>query len=174
MEGLRNRIRRSLPDLWVALGLLLLPVILFAPVTLGNRTLLPADNLLAVEPWRSATAQFGAGPESVPHNKLLDDLVLENYPWKKFILESIYAGQLPLWNPYQFAGLPFLAAGQSSALYPFSIIFYVVPLARAYGLFTVSQFFLAGLFAYLFLRVLGLRRLGALFGAIVYELSLFM
>src|SRR5258707_15160261 len=98
----------------------------------------------------------------------MDQLVLENYPWKKFIMESIHAGQLPLWNPYQFAGLPFLAAGQSSALYPFSIIFYVVPLARAYGLFIVSQFFLAGLFTYLFLRLLGLRRSGAVFGAVVY------
>ena len=38
----------------------------------------------------------------------------------------------------------------------------------------MSQFFLAGLFAYLFIRVLGLRRLSALFGAIVYQLSLFM
>ncbi len=171
---MRSRFQRLWPDLWVALGLLLLPLILFAPVTLGNRTLLPADNLLAVEPWHSAAAQFGASPQPVPHNKLLDDLVLENYPWKKFILESLHAAQLPLWNPYQFAGLPFLAAGQSSALYPFAIIFYVVPLARAYGIFIVSQFFLAGLLAYLFLRVLGLRRLGAAFGAIVYELSLFM
>ena len=171
---MRKRFKNILPDLWAALGLLLLPLILFAPVTLGNRTLLPADNLLAVEPWRSAAVQLGAGTDPVPHNKLLDDLVLENYPWKKFILESIHAGQLPLWNPYQFAGLPFLAAGQSSALYPFTVIFYLVPLARAYGLFIVSQFFLAGLLAYVFLRVLGLRRLSAVFGAIVYELSLFM
>src|SRR5579859_1190259 len=171
---MRSRLRRLLPDLWVALGLLLLPLILFAPVTLGNRTLLPADNLLATEPWSSAAAQFGASTPAVPHNKLLDDLVLENYPWKMFILESLHAGQLPLWNPYQFAGLPFLAAGQSSALYPFSIIYYLISLARAYGLFIVSQFFLAGLLAYLFLRVLGLRRISAVFGAIVYELSLFM
>src|SRR5258708_4355362 len=171
---MRRRLKPILPDLWAGLGLLLLPLILFAPVTLGNHTLLPADNLFAVEPWRSAAVQLGAGADPVPHNKLLDDLVLENYPWKKFILESIRTGQLPLWNPYQFAGLPFLAAGQSSALYPFAIIYYVVPLARAYGLFVVSQFFLAGLLTYIFLRVLGLRRPSAVFGAIVYELSLFM
>src|SRR5260370_24815640 len=145
-----RRFQTFLPDLWAALGLLLLPLILCAPVTLGNRCLWPADNLFAVEPWRSASVQLGAGADPVPHNKLLDDLVLENYPWKKFILESIHAGQLPLWNPYQFAGLPFLAAGQSSALYPFAIIYYVVPLARAYGLFVVSQFFLAGLLADIF------------------------
>src|SRR5512134_1321384 len=113
------RLRRLGPDLWAAAVLLLLPLLLFAPVTLGNRTLLPADNLLAIEPWRSAAEQFGASEPPVPHNKLLDDLVLENYPWKKFILESLQARELPLWNPYQFAGLPFLAAGQHSALYPF-------------------------------------------------------
>ncbi|MCC7358185.1 MAG: oligosaccharide flippase family protein [Anaerolineales bacterium] len=171
---MRPLVRRLAPDLLVALGLLLLPLTLFAPVTLGGRTLLPADNLLAIEPWRSAAAEFGAAAPIVPHNKLLDDLVLENYPWKKFILESLQAGELPLWNPYQFAGLPFLAGGQHSALYPFSVIYYLIPLPRAYGVFTVSQFFLAGLFAYLFIRALGRRRWAALVGAIVYELSLFM
>ena len=168
MRNLPRRFKSDLPNLAF---LLALPLLLFFPVIFTNRTLLPADNLIAVEPYRSAAAQFGA---ALPHNQLLSDLVLENYPWKKFILESIRAGEIPLWNPYQFAGIPFLAAGQHSALYPFSVIFYVVPLARAYGLFTVSQFFLAGFFTYIFLRVLGLRRLSALFGAIVYELCLFM
>lgn len=163
-----NRFKADLPNLAI---LLALPLILFASVVFGNRTLLPADNLTAVEPYRSIAAQYGV---DIPHNQLLSDLVLENYPWKKFILESLKAGELPLWNPYQFAGLPFLAAGQHSAFYPFSIIFYLFPLARAYGLFTVSQFFLAGLFTYIFLRVLGLRRLSALCGAMVYELGLFM
>ncbi len=171
---MRQTLRQLRPDLLVALALLALPLILFASVTLGGRTLLPSDNLLAVEPWRSAADQFGLSPPIVPHNKLLDDLVLENYPWKKFIVESLRAGSLPLWNPYQFAGLPFLAAGQSSALYPFSAIFYVFPLPNAYGWFTVSQLFLAGLFTFLYLRLLGFTRVAAAFGAVVYELSLFM
>lgn len=168
---MRNLLQRYKLDLLVALGLCLLPLLFFWPVALGDRTLLPADNLFSVEPWRSAAAQFGV---TVPHNGLLSDLVLENYPWKKFILESLKARQLPLWNPYQFAGLPFLAAGQHSALYPFSILFYIIPLPRAYGLFTVSQFFLAGLFMYIFLRSLGLGRVAASFGAIAYQFSLFM
>jgi O-antigen/teichoic acid export membrane protein len=168
---MRNFLLRYKFELLVALGLLLLPLVFFWPVAVGDRTLLPTDNLFAVEPWRSAAAQFGVG---VPHNGLLSDLVLENYPWKKFILESLDARQVPLWNPYQFAGLPFLAAGQHSALYPFSILFYVLPLARAYGLFTVSQFFLAGLFMYVFLRSLGLGRVAGSFGAIAYQFSLFM
>ena len=138
MRALFNRFKA---DLALAAIFLLLPLAYFWPVTLGNRTLLPADNLLSVEPYRSSAFNTGA----LPHNQLLSDLVLENYPWKKFILESLRAGEIPLWNPYQFAGEPFLAAGQSSALYPFSIIYYLIPLPRAYGVFTIVQFFLAGL-----------------------------
>lgn len=163
--------RRYQPDLLVLAGLLLLPLALFAPVTVGNRTLLPADNLFAYEPWRSARADFGVHR---PHNELLSDLVLENYAWKRFIVRAIEARELPLWNPYLFAGEPFLATGQHSALYPFSLLFYLLPLWRAYGVFTVSQMFLAGSFAYLFLRVLGLGRLASALGAVTYELCLFM
>lgn len=165
-------LRRFRADLVVAALLFVLPLLLFWQVTLGGRTLLPADSLTLFEPWRSAAAQLGvAGP---PHNQLLADLVLENFLWKKFIRESIAAGEAPLWNPYLFTGVPFLAAGQHSALYPFSLLYYVLPLANAYGWFTLSQFFLAGLFMYAYLRVLGLRRFGAAFGAVLYQLCGFM
>ncbi|MBI3762214.1 MAG: oligosaccharide flippase family protein [Chloroflexi bacterium] len=148
-----------------------MPLGLFWSVTVGGRTLIPADNLFNFEPWRSAADQFGV---TTPHNELLSDLLLENYAWKRFIVESLRHKEIPLWNPYLFAGVPFLAAGQHSALYPFSIVFYILPLSRAYGVFIVSQFFLAGAFTYLFLRSLRLGRLPALLGAMTYELSLFM
>ncbi len=165
-------LRRFRSDLLVAGLLFALPLLLFWQVTIGGRTLIPADNLTLFEPWRSAAAQLGVtGP---PHNNLLSDLVLQNYLWKKFIRESLAAGEAPLWNPYTFTGVPFLAAGQHSALYPFSLFYYVLPLAGAYGWFTVSQFFIAGLFMYVYLRVLGLRRLGAAFGAVLYQLCGFM
>jgi len=67
-----------------------------------------------------------------------------------------------------------LANGQHSALYPLSLIFYVMPLTKAYGWFTVIQFWLAGLFTYIFLRVLGANRLGGLIGGITYQLSGFL
>ncbi len=151
--------------------LFLLPLLLFWPVTVGSRTLVPADNLYQFEPYRSYAEQQGVALP--PHNELLSDLVLENLTWKQFILQSIQAGEIPLWNPYLFGGAPFLAAGQHSALYPFSILFYVLPVTRAYGLFTVLQLWLAGAFMYLFIRVLRLGRLPALIAGIVYQLSAF-
>jgi O-antigen/teichoic acid export membrane protein len=163
--------RDKLLTLIVIVGLFSLATLFFWPVIFGGQTLLPADNLFTFEPWRSFADDFGI---SVPHNELLSDLVLENYVWKLFIVQSIKAGQIPLWNPYIFAGLPFLAAGQHSALYPFSVLFYVLPIARAYGYFTVLQLFLAGLFAFIYARVIGLGRLGAAVTAITYMFSAFM
>ncbi len=162
--------RRSLRlDLLIVAALFVLPFAFFWPVTLGNRTLLPADNLYQFQPFTAYREQLGV--PAVPHNMLLSDLVLENLPWKKFIRDSFANGELPLWNPYIFAGVPFLAAGQHSALYPFSVIYYVMPLEKAYGWFTVSQLWLAGLLMFLFMRGLGVRRFGATIAAIAYELS---
>lgn len=152
----------------VLVGLFVLPLILFWPVTVGGKTLLPADVPFQYTPWRAVADQFGV---AVPQNQLLADLILENYAWKRFILESLHAGEIPLWNPYLFAGAPFLANGQASTLYPFSAIFYVMPLAQAYGWFTVTQLFLAGAFMYVLCRVLGIGRWGSTMAAITYQLS---
>jgi O-antigen/teichoic acid export membrane protein len=153
------------------LVLLVLPLLLFWPVTVGSKTLLPADNVYQWEPYRSF-----AGQQDVPlppHNELLSDLVLENMVWKQFVVQSIENRELPLWNPHLFAGVPFLAAGQHSALYPLSAIFYVLPIDKAYGLFTVLQLWLAGLFMYLFGRTLRMGPFSALIAGIVYQLSAF-
>ncbi len=162
------RLRINRQDVSIALIFLILPLFLFWPVTLGRYTLLPLDNLFTSQPWASFADELGV---SQPHNALLSDLILENYAWKRFIVQSIQTGSVPLWDPYLFAGHPFLANGQHSALYPFSVIFYTLPLAKAYGWFTVIQFWMAGLFVYSFLRVWGASRLGGVMGGITYQLS---
>lgn len=155
--------------LWVLIGLIL--VGFFAPVLLGPASLVPFDNLYSFPPWKAAAAQMGV---QQPHNELLSDLVLENYAWKTLILQALRQGEIPLWNPYLFAGLPFLSAGQSSALYPFSVLFLLLPLDRAYGYFVALQLWLAALGMYVLLRLLRVSRLGATVGALTYALSGFM
>ena len=121
---------------------------------LGGKTLLPADNLYQYEPWRSFAAQQGltvADGQVVPYNHLISDLVLENVQWKSFIVDALKAGRPAdiLWNPRSFAGTPFFAAGQHSAAYPLSLLFYVLPLWRAYGVFTWLQIGLAAVCMYM-------------------------
>ena len=161
------------PDLAIVVFLLLLPLLWFAPQVVGGKTLLPADNLFAFEPWRSFAAQAGV---TAPHNELISDLILENYGWKSFIVEALAAARPAdiLWNPRTFTGAPFLAAGQHSALYPLSFIFYILPLWRAYGVFTWLQLGLAAVGMYFFARVLRQSRPAATLAAIAYTFSGFM
>lgn len=148
-----------------------LPFVLFFAVTFGGYTLLPADNLFQWEPFRSSAAAFGIGR---PQNELLSDLILENYVWKRFILDSLKQGELPLWNPYLFAGVPFLAAGQHSALYPLSLLYYVMPLWLAYGWYTALNLGIAGVCMFIFMRTLGMGRTASTFAGVTYQLSGFM
>ncbi len=158
-------------DRLIGLGLLLLPALFFAPVIFGGQVFVPFDNLFRFPPWSAFASQFGI---AIPHNDLISDLVLENYAWKKFIVESLRAREIPLWNPYLFAGVPFLAAGQHSALYPFSLLFYLLPTDRAFGYFVALQLAIAALNTYALTRVLGLGRLASAVSAIVYAFSGFM
>jgi O-antigen/teichoic acid export membrane protein len=150
---------------------IVLPILFFFPVTLGGKTMLPADNLFAWQPWASYARELGI---TVPHNDLLSDLVLENYVWKRFILNSLRARQLPLWNPYILTGVPFLAAGQHSAMYPLSVVFYVLPLPLAYGWFAALHLALAGIFTYVLCRTLRVGRVGSLVAGATFMFSGFM
>jgi O-antigen/teichoic acid export membrane protein len=158
-------------DLAVVLALFAISIAFFWPVTLGGKTLLPADNVFVWEPWASHAAEAGI---DVPHNALLSDLYLQNYAWKGFALEAIQARQIPLWNPHILAGVPFLAAGQHSALYPLGLVFYILPVHAAYGWFAMLHMALAGIFAYALARTLGVRRAGSAIGGATFMLCGFM
>ena len=166
-----TRLRHYQADILIILGFLLLPLLLYGSVTLGNKTMLPADNLFQWAPWQQTATEFDA---QVPQNHLITDLVIENYVWKKFVADTVQAGEIPLWNPYLFAGAPFLAAGQHSAYYPFSILFLVLPLTKAYGWYAVSQLWLAGVLMYVFGRVLQMRRGSATLAGLVFQGSAFL
>ena len=161
-------LRRRLPDIGIIGLLLILPLILFWEQTLGGKTLIPAENLYQYEPFASYREEAHA--PDIPHNQLLSDLVLENYQWKSFIRQSLAEREIPLWNPHQFSGTPFMAAGQQSTLYPVSLLYYVLPLPAAYGWFTVVNLGLAGVFMYLFLRGLGAGRFGGIVAGVAYQL----
>lgn len=166
-----SRLRRYQHDFWLVAGFLILPLLLFGNVVLTGQIMVPADNLFQWQPWQAATDEFGLDR---PQNALITDLVIQNYPWKQFIRESLSQGELPLWNPHLFAGMPFLATGQNAGYYPFSIFFLLLPLSQAYGWYTISQLWLAGMLAYFLGRVLGLKRPSSFILGLVYQGSGFM
>ena len=147
--------------------LLLLPCLLLWPVVFGGAIFLPADLLHDIAPWRTADPKT-----LVPWNPLHWDGIAEFYPWRLFAAQTLRAGFIPLWNPHQFCGTPFVANSQSAVFYPPNLLFCVMPVARAFGVSVLIHLWLTGLFQYRFLRspALGLGRAAALLGAIGWQL----
>ncbi len=141
--------------------------VFYWPALFGGLVLLPLDNLWLMPPW------FGP-PGAVPHNFLIGDMLLENYPWKLILEQAFRQRELPLWNPYEGAGLPYLGTGQTSALYPFTALFLLLGPLAAYGWYSALHQVLAGSLTYLFLRRLGVGRFGALLGGFVFAYSFFL
>ncbi|MCL4262565.1 MAG: flippase [Anaerolineae bacterium] len=151
-------------DFLIICGFFVLPLLLFWDVTVGGQTMLPVDNLWQWAPWAANTAIT-----TPPQNPLITDLIIQNYAWKQFIRENISTPTQLLWNPYLFGGVPFLAAGQHGAYYPFSLLFLILPLSKAYGWYAVSQIWLAGVLMYVYGRTVGMRRSSAALAGLVYQ-----
>ena len=50
------------------------------------------------------------------------DFMDQFYAFARYEATRLQAGQLPLWNPYTFAGHPFIADVQSAVFYPLSLL----------------------------------------------------
>ncbi|MEW5987997.1 MAG: YfhO family protein [Chloroflexota bacterium] len=54
------------------------------------------------------------------------DLVSFIYPMYRFIAGRLWAGEIPLWNPHQYAGAPLVADNQSGVFYPFNLLLFLL------------------------------------------------
>ena len=66
------------------------------------------------------------------------------YPLAKFHREAFWRGEVPLWNPLNNCGLPFLAQWNTLVLYPGSLIYLLLPLPWSMNWFMFAHMFLAG------------------------------
>jgi hypothetical protein len=93
------------------------------------------------------------------------DFGLFGYPLAFYHRECFWRGELPLWNPYNNGGLPFLAQWNTMVLYPGSLIYLLLPLPWSLNLFCLVHLFWAGLGMYwLTLRWTGHRLAAAIAG----------
>ncbi len=132
------------PSFFVAATLFLLPLIYFFPAVLGKVTLAPGDG------W----------------TQILGIRIL--------IGHMIAQGELPLWNPYIFAGMPLLASIQPGALYPPTWLFAALSPQVAMNVLVLTTYHLALFGTYLFARRVGCTRVGALVAAVTFGLGGYM
>ena len=132
---------RIKPDTLAALAVALAPVLYFLPAVAGRVALAPDDGLLFNVPLRVAAAQI-----------TLD-------------------GNLPLWNPYIFSGMPLFASAQGGLLFPLNWFYLIFNTIAATNLMVVSTYTVAGLGAYLFARRNGSSITGSLVTALAWQLG---
>ena len=73
------------------------------------------------------------------------DFALFGYPFAAYHREHFWRGELPLWSPLNYCGLPYLGQWNTLTLYPLSIFYLIFPLSWSLGVFCLFHLFLAGL-----------------------------
>ncbi|MGD9647101.1 MAG: hypothetical protein AB7U73_15430 [Pirellulales bacterium] len=122
--------------------------ILYGPSLLGYRVLLPLD-LLQME---NAYLPAGTAETFVPQHRAFTDEIMVHEPWRRFAVSEVRQGRLPLWNPHNYCGAPFLAANQSALFSPFRVLDYLFPGTLVIAWSQLLKSAVAAVGMYLFLR----------------------
>jgi hypothetical protein len=94
------------------------------------------------------------------------------YAFREFAASTLRTtGHFPLWNPYLFGGLPYIAAMHGDIFYPTFLLRMILPTDVAMTWGFIIHIFLSGLFTYGFLRAIRYSFYGALAGGIAYMMS---
>ncbi len=97
------------------------------------------------------------------------------YPYRDYAAEAVRQVRLPLWNPYLFLGVPFLANSQAATFYPLHWPLAWLPVSKQVAFSIALHVFLGGVFAYFYARrSVGVSRFSAFLGAVVFAFSGFV
>ncbi len=110
---------------------------------------------------------------------LWEDFLYAWYPYREFAAVSMAHGELPLWNPYSFNGMPFLADIQMELFYlPITALVFFVHQGHLgvywLELVNILHYPVAGAGMFLLARSFRLHRLPSLFAGITFMFSGFM
>jgi Bacterial membrane protein YfhO len=163
----RSLERSPLLGAGVLLGAVL--AVFYAPVVFGGKSLqsplYTISPVIPGGPWN----YVGRRPSNTFDVDMATPAFYE-WPLDRYIGRRLRAGELPLWNPHQGAGLPTVANYSTRAFFPFQALLDVSPLGL-WDFFFLLRLWIAGIFTYCFLTLLGLGWVAAGFGALGYMLS---
>ncbi|MEZ4713668.1 MAG: YfhO family protein [Caldilineaceae bacterium] len=80
------------------------------------------------------------------------DILLYFYPYRDYAAEALRQGRIPLWNPYSFLGVPFLANPQAAVLYPLHWPLIWLPVTKQIYWSAAMHTWLLGFGGYLLMR----------------------
>lgn len=148
-------------------------IILFFQFFFKELVPFPGNYLLAwYEPWK--TEHISNGTILIAHKPVGDDIFRQTFPFKTLAADMYKKIQLPLWNPYNGAGMPFLATANIGLLDPFNILYLLFPYDLAWSFYLIMQAFLIASFTYMYSRKIGLNIIPSLFASISFLFSGFV
>jgi len=160
--------KRLLKDLPAVAVILTVLVIFFYKFVFFGMVPLNADWLVsAFHPWKDLG--YHVAPYAFNNDT---DPVLYAYPIKYVTIEIMKKGSLPLWDPYILCGCPLWGGTICTPLNPLNLVFFIFSFIKAWGIFLMLQFAVAGLGMYLFVREVGIGRPGAVIAGIAYMLNI--
>lgn len=109
------------------------------------------------------TTRFIYGTDTVSH-----DYVMHYYGWVKSVAGL---GEIPLWNPYLFSGLPMIGSAALCPFYPTQWLYYILPFNLAFTLQYVFAVGIGGIGAAWWMRTLGHRRSVCVWAGFLYMVS---
>jgi hypothetical protein len=152
--------------LWAGLVTLFL-----SPALFTGRYLSPADLLLHYPPW-VGTQPADLAPAGNPTQV---DSPFQFEPWLHYAAQRLHAGELPLWNPNNMLGAPFLGNMQSALFYPLNWLLFIWPGGALLVLWAWLKLFIAGLGIWALTReVVGVGRVAALVAAVTFAFGAFV
>jgi hypothetical protein len=159
------------PDLLQAMLVALILVSCFlSSALLAGRFLSPADLLLDLPPWAG-----GPLPEHRAGNLVIGDSVEAFEPWRIYAARRFHEGSVPVWNPDNMLGAPFVGNSQTAVFYPLNWIFDLIPSGHVFVLLLLLKLFLCCIGVYLFARqVARVGHIPAITGMIAYSFGAFM
>ncbi|HEV8523813.1 MAG TPA: YfhO family protein, partial [Terriglobales bacterium] len=92
-------------------------------------------------------------------------------PIKQYLVERLWAGELPQWFPYEALGRPFIGATHTGVFHPSTALYFLFPVPDAYRASILTSCLLAALGAFVLGRLLRLSPAGALLAGIAFALS---
>jgi hypothetical protein len=130
----------------VFLGILAAQLILYGASFAGKKILLPLDVLALPLTYIPLTPEQPS-QQADTQRTIMGDPVFEDEPARLFRCDELRAGRLPIWNPYQYAGVPSV-----SFLSPFAIFGALVRSPRILPWLSLMLALVSGFGVYIFVR----------------------
>ncbi len=99
------------------------------------------------------------------------DIVTQFYPVRMFAAHLLHQGEMPLWNPTYYCGVPLLANPQWGILYPGNVLFFLFPAGWSFTATLALHSVIGSWGLYLLAKHVTQNRYAAMLAALLYLLG---